>query len=76
MGLKPGFVIKARNNFGVEARALDRRLVLHRHGDGYRILAVAAGTDDLQVYGPKSVAAILSPNATLTSGSYTLPSFY
>lgn len=74
MGLKPGFVIKARNNFFVvEAREpltvdlffTDTVTVTASSG------AVAAGTDDLQVYGPKSVAAILSPNATLTSGSYT-----
>ena len=74
MGLKPGFVIKARNNFFVgEAREpwtvdlffTDTVTVTASSG------AVAAGTDDLQVYGPKSVAAILSPGATLTSGSYT-----
>jgi len=73
-GLKPGFVIKARNNFFV-VEAREPLTVDLFFSDTVTVTAssgaVAAGTDDLQVYGPKSVASILSPSATLTSGTYT-----
>lgn len=73
MGLKPGFVIKARNNFFVvEAREpltvdlffTDTVTVTESSG-----AVASSSTDGLHVYGPKSVAAILSPNAALTAGS-------
>lgn len=71
--LKPGFIVKARNNFYViearEALAVDlffseTHTVTHNSG----ALDTPAG---LTYYGPKSVAALLSPDATLTDGDFT-----
>ena len=70
--LKPGYIIKARNNFYViEAReALSVDLFF---SESHTVTAGSGAVTNtpLIVYGAKSISAILSPNATLTAGSYT-----
>jgi hypothetical protein len=80
--LKPGYILKARNNFYVvEAReALSVDLVFSdtftvTAASGVLTTSAVAGNDTLPLkqYGAASVAAVLSPAATLTSGTYTAP---
>lgn len=70
--LKPGYIIKARNNFYVvEAReALSVDLFFSETHTVTAGSGIVTNTK-LLVYGPLSISAILSPNATLTAGPYT-----
>ena len=75
--LKPGFVIKARNNFYViEAReALSVDLFFSDSHvitvDGSNIVNGGADGTGLLKYGPNSVSAILGPTGGLTAGTKT-----
>ena len=77
MGLKPGFVIKARNNFFVvEAREpltvdlfFSDSVVITV--DGSNIVNGGADGAGLLKYGPNSVSAILGPSGGLTAGTIT-----
>ena len=75
--LKPGFVIKARNNFYViEAReALSVDLFFSDSHvitvDGSNIVNGGADGTGLLKYGPNSVTAILGPTGGLTAGTKT-----
>ena len=75
--LKPGFIVKARNNFYViearEALTVDLFFTdtLTVTASGTDVGAGAGDSTPLTKYGPKSMAALLSPNADLTSGDKT-----
>lgn len=71
--LKPGFIVKARNNFYViEAReALTVDLFFSQTHTVTHSSGKVATPEGLTVYGAKSVAGLLSPGATLTDGDYT-----
>ena len=79
--LKPGFIVKARNNFYViearEALTVDLfftdtlTVTAATVSSAQEVGAGAADSTPLMKYGPKSMAALLSPNADLTSGDKT-----
>lgn len=70
--LKPGFIVKARNNFYViEAREALTVDLFFSESHTVTASSGAVTNTDLIVYGPKSISAILSPGATLTADSYT-----
>ena len=75
--LKPGFIVKARNNFYViearEALTVDLFFTdtLTVTASGTDVGTGAGDSTPLTKYGPKSMAALLSPSSDLTSGDKT-----